>query len=90
MSVVPLTHAADKPKKPVKEKFDLNQVIQTIAREQDTDPVIGIWSGAAGGYTWRTAITRNPNAASDGFEFVGTFSFNNAGRDSEMAKSKCC
>jgi hypothetical protein len=71
MSVVPLTHAADKPKKPVKEKFDLNQVIQTIAREQDTDPVIGIWSGAAGGYTWRTAITRNPNAASDGFEFVG-------------------
>lgn len=71
-SVVTLSHAADKPQKPVKEKFDLNQVLQTVAREQDTDPVIGIWrTSAGGGYTWRTAITRNPNAASDGFEFIG-------------------
>jgi hypothetical protein len=71
MSVAPMTHAAEKPKKPVQERFDLNQVLQTVAREQDTDPVIGIWSSAAGGYSWRTAIIRNPNAASDGVEFIG-------------------
>lgn len=71
LSVVPLTHAAEKPKKPVKEKFDLNQVLQTVAREKDTDPVIGIWSAAAQGYTWRTAIVRNPSSASDGVEFIG-------------------
>ncbi len=69
--VAPLSHAAERSKKPVKEKFDLNQVLQTVAQEQDTDPVIGIWSAAAGRYTWRTAIIRNPNAASDGFEFIG-------------------
>ena len=71
ISVAPLSHAAERSKKPVREKFDLNQVLQTVAREQDSDPVIGIWSASAGRYTWRTAIVRNPNAASDGFEFIG-------------------
>ena len=71
MSVAPMTHAAEKPKKPVQEKFDLNQVLQTVAQDQGTDPIIGIWSSAVGGYSWRTAIIRNPNAASDGVEFIG-------------------
>jgi len=64
-------HAAEKSKNAGNVKVDVNQILQTVAREQSVDPVIGIWSAAAGGYSWRTAIIKNHNAASDGFEFEG-------------------
>lgn len=71
VSFVALSYAAEKPKKSGSVKVDVNQLLQTVAREQSIDPVIGIWSGAAGGYSWRSAIIKNQNAASDGFEFEG-------------------
>jgi hypothetical protein len=54
-----------------KTRIEPAAAVQLVADQQHDDPVIGIWSGQAGGYGWQTAIVKNPNEASDGYEFVG-------------------
>jgi hypothetical protein len=52
-------------------KIEPTTAIQLVSEQQSVDPVIGVWSGQAGGYGWLTAIVKNPNQANDGYEFVG-------------------
>ena len=52
-------------------KIEPATAVQLVSEQQGEDPVIGIWNGQAGGYSWQTAIVRNPNQANDGYEFVG-------------------
>jgi hypothetical protein len=54
-----------------KARIDASAAVQLVSEQQGEDPVIGVWNGAAGGYTWQTAILKNPNQAEDGYEFVG-------------------
>lgn len=52
-------------------RIDPAAAVQLVSEQQGEDPVIGVWNGEAGGYTWQTAIMKNPNQAKDGYEFVG-------------------
>ena len=54
-----------------KARIDPAFAVQLVSQQQAEDPVIGIWNGASGGYDWQTAIVKNPNKQSDGYEFVG-------------------
>lgn len=46
-------------------------ILRMVSEQQGQDPIIGIWSGSAGGYHWQSAIVRNPDAAKDGVQFIG-------------------
>lgn len=54
-----------------KTRIDPATAIRLVSEQGLDDPVIGVWSGAAGGYDWQTAIVKNPSQKSPGYEFVG-------------------
>jgi hypothetical protein len=54
-----------------KKKLDTATAVQLISEQQGDDLIIGLWNGAAGGYSWQTAIVKNPDHSKDGYEFVG-------------------
>lgn len=45
--------------------------LKAIAEQQgEHDPIVGVWIGRAGGYTWKTAIIRNPYTSRGAIPYV--------------------
>lgn len=57
--------------KPKKVKMTAELAVQMVSEQQGTDPILGLWNGAAGGYQWQTAIVRDPNQQESGCKFIG-------------------